>query len=65
MLNSSSRNPFPTTACSLSLQFLTVMSLATVALYYMKRSKFSIIKSRKLAYAPKNYSETQKFRLEN
>jgi len=47
----------------IGLKFLTVMSLATAALYYMKRSKFTIIKSRKIAYVPKNYSATQKFRI--
>ena len=47
------------------LQCLAVLACTTAALYYMKRFKFSVLKSRKVLYAPKNYSDSQKYRIEN
>lgn len=53
------------TPLSFLLQALTVLAVLTSALYYVKRFKFSVLKSRKLVYAPKNYSDSQKYRIEN
>ena len=47
------------------LQCLTVLACLTGALYYLKRFKFSVLKSRKLVYAPKSYADSQKYRIEN
>merc|ERR1712088_584587 len=49
----------------MGLKALTVLAVLTSALYYVKRFKFSVLKSRKLVYAPKNYSDSQKYRIEN
>merc|ERR1711948_91705 len=49
----------------MGLKALTVLGVLTAALYYVKRFKFSVLKSRKLVYAPKNYSDSQKYRIEN
>jgi len=49
----------------MGLKFLTVITITTLGLYYVKRFKFSVLKSRKLVYQPKNYSDSQKFKLEN
>jgi len=49
----------------MGIKALTVLGFLTCALYYVKRFKFSVLKSRKLVYAPKNYSDSQKYRIEN
>jgi len=49
----------------MGLKFLTVMTITTLGLWYVKRFKFAVLKSRKLVYAPKNYSDSKKFKLEN
>lgn len=49
----------------MGIKCLAVLACTTAALYYMKRFKFSVLKSRKVLYAPKNYSDSQKYRIEN
>ena len=41
----------------MGLKALTLLSIIGGFVYYMKRSKWSVLKSRKIVYTPKNYKQ--------